>query len=187
MEPTLAIIRERFGELVLGESEHNDVAEATVRELARADQTLATAESCTGGLIAHLLTQIAGVSENYLGGVVSYANSAKVTLLDVPDELLARHGAVSSEVAEAMARGIREVLGTDLGLSVTGIAGPSGGSPEKPVGLVYLGLAHSAGTSSRRLDIGGDQPRNIIQSRSAKHALNWVRVHLLRGWQTARA
>jgi nicotinamide-nucleotide amidase len=181
LEPSLAMIRERFGELVLGESEEDDVPEAAVRELARTRRTLATAESCTGGLVAHWLTQIAGVSENYLGGVVSYANSAKVMLLGVSEELLAKHGAVSAAVAEAMARGIRDTLQSDLGLSVTGIAGPGGGSAEKPVGLVYLGLAHADGVSSRRLDIGADQPRHVIQSRSAKHALNWVRLHLLRG------
>jgi nicotinamide-nucleotide amidase len=179
IEPTLALIRERFGELVLGDSEHDDVPQAAVRALASANKTLVTAESCTGGLIAHLLTEIAGVSDYYLGGVVSYANSAKVKLLGVPEELINAHGAVSAEVAEAMARGIRESLQADLGVSVTGIAGPGGGSAEKPVGLVYLGLAHASGVSSRRLDIGADQPRHIIQSRSAKHALNWVRLHVL--------
>jgi nicotinamide-nucleotide amidase len=93
--------------------------------------------------------------------------------------LLDAHGAVSAPVAEAMAAGIRERLGADLGLSVTGIAGPSGGTPEKPVGLVYLGLADSAGTRSRRLDLGSLHSRDFLQLRAAKSALNWARLALL--------
>jgi nicotinamide-nucleotide amidase len=181
LEPTLAIIRERFGDLVLGDSESVDVPEAAVNELARTHKTLATAESCTGGLIAHQLTKIAGVSEQYLGGVVSYANHAKVAWLGVPDSLIAKHGAVSPEVAEAMAIGARTAVGADIGLSVTGVAGPGGGTAEKPVGLVYIGLADAQGASTRRLSLGAEQPRHVIQSRSAKHALNWVRLHLLKG------
>ena len=181
LEPTLALIRERFGDLVLGESESIDVPDAAVNELARASKTLATAESCTGGLIAHLLTKIAGVSDHYLGGVVSYANNAKVAWLGVPESLIAQRGAVSPEVAEAMAIGARTTVGADIGLSVTGVAGPGGGTVEKPVGLVYLGLATAHGATSRRLSLGAEQPRHVIQSRSAKHALNWVRLYLLHG------
>ena len=112
-----------------------------------------------------MITAIAGVSPYYLGGVVSYANEAKTELLGVPPRLIEAHGAVSPEVAAAMAEGVRKRLGADLGLSTTGVAGPSGGTPEKPVGLVYLGLATSKGTQTRRLDIGSDQPRDIIQQR----------------------
>jgi len=133
-----------------------------------------------GGLIAQMLTRIAGVSPNYPGGVVSYANEAKSELLGVPAALIEAHGAVSPEVAEAMAVGVRNRLRADLGLSVTGIAGPSGGTPLKPVGLVYLGLADTAGVQTRRLDLGSEQPRDIIQGRAAKSALNWVRLHLAR-------
>ena len=147
--------------------------------LPRIGATLATAESCTGGMIAQMITAIAGVSPHYLGGVVSYANLAKSELLGVPPALIETHGAVSPEVAAAMAEGVRNRLGADLGLSTTGVAGPSGGTPEKPVGLVYLGLATSKGTQTRRLDIGSDQPRDIIQRRSSKAALNWVRLTLL--------
>jgi nicotinamide-nucleotide amidase len=180
IEPTLATIRERFGELVVGEADGEDVPQALFKQLARTGSTLATAESCTGGLIAHRLTEMAGVSEYYLGGVVSYANEAKVALIDVPEALLAQHGAVSAEVAEAMARGVRAKLNADVGLSVTGVAGPGGGTAEKPVGLVYLGLASSDGVASRRLDLGPEQPRHVIQSRSAKLAMNWARLHLFR-------
>ena len=180
MEPTLAIIRERFGSLIVGEGP-DDVAEALVAQLARTGSTLATAESCTGGLLAHMLTSIAGVSPYYRGGVVSYANEAKSELLGVDPGLIQAHGAVSPQVAEAMAAGVRRRLGTDLGLGVTGVAGPSGGSPEKPVGLVYLGLATADRVESRRLDIGPEQPRHVIQTCAAKGALNWARLALIKG------
>jgi nicotinamide-nucleotide amidase len=179
-EATAALIHQRFGSMVLGEGAI-DVSEAVVAQLERTRATLATAESCTGGLIAHLITAIAGVSPFYLGGVVSYSNVAKATLLDVPSELMESYGAVSPEVAAAMARGARARLGADISISATGVAGPSGGSAEKPVGLVYLGLATAAGVQTRRLDIGPEQPRDIIQRRSAKIALNWVRL-TLRSW-----
>jgi nicotinamide-nucleotide amidase len=178
IEPTAKLIYERFGSMVVGEGS-NDVPEAVFAQLARTGATLATAESCTGGVVAQMITTIAGVSPYYLGGAVSYANHAKVELLGVPRTLIEAHGAVSPEVAAAMAEGVRNRLGADLGISTTGVAGPSGGTPEKPVGLVYLGLATSRGTQTRRLDIGSDQPRDIIQRRSAKAALNWVRVTLL--------
>jgi nicotinamide-nucleotide amidase len=178
IEPTVKLIYERFGSLVVGEGSE-DVPEAVAAQLAAADATLATAESCTGGVVAQMITAIPGVSQSYLGGVVSYANQAKIDLLGVPAILIENHGAVSPEVAAAMAEGVRTRLGADLGLATTGVAGPSGGTPEKPVGLVYLGLATSKGTQSRRLDIGSDQPRDIIQRRSSKAALNWVRLTLL--------
>ena len=178
IEPTSKLIYERFGSLVVGEGT-DDVPEATVAQLAANGATLATAESCTGGVVAQMITAIAGVSPFYLGGAVSYANLAKVELLGVPAALIETHGAVSPEVAAAMAEGVRNRLGADLGLSTTGVAGPSGGSPDKPVGLVYLGLATSRDTQTRRLDIGSDQPRDIIQRRASKAALNWVRLSLL--------
>jgi nicotinamide-nucleotide amidase len=178
IEPTLEIIRRRFGSLVIGEVEGEDLAEALVHELAHAGRTIAVAESCTGGLIAAQLTKIPGVSAHFLGGVVSYSNDVKERILGVPRALLELHGAVSPEVAEAMAAGVRERLGADLGLSVTGIAGPGGGTAEKPVGLVYLGLATATGVESRKLNIGPEQPRDVIRSRSAKHAMNWARLSL---------
>lgn len=178
IKPTAELIYERFGSLVVGEGS-DDVAEGLVAQLARTGSTLATAESCTGGLLAHMLTAIAGVSAHYQGGVVSYANLAKSELLGVPPALIDSHGAVSAEVAAAMAEGVRQRLSADIGLSTTGVAGPGGGSAEKPVGLVYVGLASPRGSKTRRLDIGSDQPREIIQSRSSKAALNWARLSLL--------
>ena len=175
IEPTAAAIYDRFGPLIVGEGAE-DVVDALVRELSRAGATLAVAESCTGGMIAQQITAIPGVSSCFLGGVVSYANAAKVGLLGVPAELIESHGAVSGEVAEAMARGVRERFGADVGVSVTGIAGPSGGTPEKPVGLVYLGLATADAVESRRFDIGPDQPREVIRARAAKYAMNWARL-----------
>lgn len=177
MEPTLALIRERFSDLILGEGS-TDVADALVALLERHKVTIATAESCTGGLIAQKITSIPGVSSFFPGGVVSYANAAKEELLGVPRSLLEQFGAVSSQVAEAMATGVRSRFHAELGLSVTGVAGPSGGTPEKPVGLVWLGLATPEGVSSRKLEIGPEQPRDVIQSRAAKHALNWARLYL---------
>ena len=178
IKPTAELIYERFGSLVVGEGS-DDVAEGLVAQLARTGATLATAESCTGGLIAHLLTAIAGVSAYYQGGVVSYANLAKSELLGVPPQLIESHGAVSPEVAAAMAEGVRNRLSADIGISTTGVAGPGGGTPHKPVGLVYIGLATAHGTKTRRLDIGAEQPRDVIQSRSSKAALNWARLSLL--------
>jgi len=178
IEPTAQVIYQRFGSLILGE-DSVDVPEALLAQLIRTGATLATAESCTGGQIAHMITALAGVSPFYLGGVVSYANEAKTELLGVPVALLEAHGAVSPEVAAAMAEGVRNRLGSDLGLSATGVAGPTGGTAEKPVGLVYLGLATSKGVQTRRLDIGSEQPRDVIQQRSSKSALNWARLTLL--------
>ncbi|MGO9463994.1 MAG: competence/damage-inducible protein A [Isosphaeraceae bacterium] len=177
IKPTAELIYERFGNLVVGEGT-DDVAEGLVAQLARTGSTLATAESCTGGLIAHLITAIAGVSAYYQGGVVSYANTAKSELLGVSPHLIESHGAVSAEVAAAMAEGVRNRLSADIGISTTGVAGPGGGTPEKPVGLVYVGLATARGTKTRRLDIGSEQPREVIQSRSSKAALNWARLSL---------
>lgn len=184
MAPTIATIYERFADLILGEGA-DDLPEAVFVQLRRTGATIATAESCTGGQVASLLTRLPGISAHYLGGVVSYANAAKVALLGVAPELLEERGAVSAEVAAEMAAGVRRRLGADLGVSVTGIAGPGGGSPEKPVGLVYLGLAVGEVVSTRKLEIGPEQPRSIIQGRSAKHALNWVR-QTLRGMEDGR-
>jgi nicotinamide-nucleotide amidase len=177
-EPTAALIYERFGNLIVGEGSI-DVPEAVVAHMVRTGATLAAAESCTGGLISHLITAIAGVSPYFLGSIVSYSNEAKIDLLGVPRELIETHGAVSAQVAEAMATGARARFHSDLAISATGVAGPGGGSADKPVGLVYLGLADSRGVETRRLELGPEQPRDIIQRRSAKIALNWVRLALL--------
>jgi nicotinamide-nucleotide amidase len=166
--------------MILGEGTV-DMPQSVFAELMRSKSTLATAESCTGGLIAHMMTALPGVSPFYPGGVVSYSNESKTELLGVPGPLIEAHGAVSPEVAAAMAEGVRKRFGAELGLSTTGVAGPTGGSSEKPVGLVYLGLSTPDGTQTRRVDIGADQPRAIIQHRASKAALNWARLALLRG------
>lgn len=149
------------------------LAAATARLLTAAGLTVALAESCTGGLIAKLLTDQPGASAFFERGAVTYANSAKTGWLNVPPPLLAKSGAVSAECARAMARGIRRTANTDLGLAVTGIAGPDGGSAEKPVGTVFLALATTAGERIEELLVRGD--RNQIRLRSACTALDWLR------------
>jgi len=148
--------------------------EEHVLDLCRAHGlTLATAESCTGGLVAARLTSVPGSSEVVLGGVVAYANDVKERELGVPAALLAEHGAVSAECAEAMANGVRDRLHADIGVSVTGIAGPDGGTAEKPVGLVYVHAASPGGSIGRELSFPGD--RASIRARSVVVALHLVR------------
>ncbi|HWE64774.1 MAG TPA: CinA family protein [Chloroflexota bacterium] len=134
--------------------------------------TLATAESCTGGLIAHLLTRVAGVSAVFNGGIVAYANEAKRDLLGIEESVLLRHGAVSEPVALAMARGARRAFGVALAVSTTGVAGPGGGTPDKPVGLVYIAVSREAGDQCRRFRFAGDRAENIIQA--AREALRLI-------------
>ncbi len=129
--------------------------------------TVATAESCTGGLVAHLLTEVPGSSGYFAGGVISYSDAVKRAELDVPAELLERHGAVSAQVAVAMADGVRTRLGTDLGIGVTGVAGPDGGSEAKPVGLVYVAVAGLGPADVRRLVWSGDRSANKRDSARA--------------------
>ena len=135
-------------------------------------KTIATAESCSGGLIAHRLTNVPGASTPFVGGVVAYSNQVKQALLGVPEELLAAHGAVSEPVARAMAEGVRARLGTDWSVAVTGIAGPGGGSPEKPVGLVYMAVAGPGDTRAVRFQFSGD--RESVKSQTAEAALELV-------------
>lgn len=139
--------------------------------------TLAVAESCTGGLIAERLTEVPGSSKYFVEGVVAYANDAKIRTLGVEPILLMEHGAVSAPVAEAMAIGVRKRAGTDFGLSVTGVAGPDGGTAEKPVGLVYIALASESGTEHRELRLPGD--RHLIRWRASQSALDLLRRRLL--------
>jgi len=138
--------------------------------------TLVTAESCTGGLIAHLLTNIPGSSDYFLGGVVSYSNALKMQLLGVPEALLIEHGAVSGPVALAMASGARTRLGADTAISVTGIAGPGGGTPEKPVALTYIGVSGPWGDSADRYVWQGNRLENKL--RSAEKALELLAEQL---------
>ena len=171
--------RIRLGDIVYGEE--NDTMESVVgRLLAERNMTLALAESCTGGLIGHRLTQVPGSSSYVDRGIISYSNRAKVDLLGVSPDLLARHGAVSAEVAAAMARGIRERSSVSVGLSVTGIAGPGGATDTKPVGLVYVGVdggPNDAFTKEFRFH-GGD--RGVIKQRSSQAALDQLRRWLIK-------
>ncbi len=139
--------------------------------------TLAVAESCTGGLIAERLTSVPGSSVYFKEGVVAYSNDAKIRTLGVDSELILEHGAVSAEVAEAMAEGIKARADVDFGISVTGIAGPGGGTEEKPIGLVFIALADDAHTEHRRLRIPGD--RHLIRWRSSQAALDLLRRRLI--------
>jgi nicotinamide-nucleotide amidase len=129
--------------------------------------SIATAESCTGGLVAKLITDQAGSSSFFRGGVVSYANEAKTALLGVPPELLESHGAVSAQAARVMAAGVRARLDADMGVSVTGVSGPGGGSAAKPIGLTYVAVADVAGEEVRRFVWSGDRDSNRHSSASA--------------------
>lgn len=134
--------------------------------------SLAAAESCSGGLIAHRVTNISGSSAYFLGGVVSYSNEAKEKLLGVPHELLTAHGAVSEPVARAMAEGARGVFGSDYAIGVTGIAGPTGGTAEKPVGLVFIAVAGPGDTVVGRHLFEG--PRDVVKEKTAETALTML-------------
>jgi nicotinamide-nucleotide amidase len=146
--------------------------------LAENGKTLSLAESCTGGLIAQRLTEISGSSKYFIEGVVAYANEAKIRTLNVPAQLIETHGAVSAEVAEAMAKGMRERTNTDYAVSVTGIAGPTGGSEEKPVGLVFIGYSDENETRSFKTILPGD--RELVRWRASQAALEYLRRRILK-------
>jgi nicotinamide-nucleotide amidase len=169
-------IEDALGEAVFC-TEDKSLEEVVGIFLGMRNATIAVAESCTGGLIAKRLTDIPGSSNYFLGGVVCYCNQSKIDLLGVEPELLASHGAVSSEVACAMAAGVRRRFASSYGLSVTGIAGPSGGSPEKPVGLVYLGWDNGSEVISQRAQFTSD--REGIRHWAAQTALNLIRKALI--------
>jgi len=140
---------------------------------------LAVAESCTGGLIGHLLTNVPGASDYYIGGIVSYANDVKTHVLGVSPVTIEKHGAVSGETVLEMARGVRHILKADIGLSVSGIAGPGGGTPEKPVGTVWIGLNSEEAEQARCYVWGGD--RIEIKEYAARQALEIVVEYLTEG------
>ncbi|HEY6365397.1 MAG TPA: nicotinamide-nucleotide amidohydrolase family protein, partial [Candidatus Binatia bacterium] len=156
--------------------------EATLEEivgqlLLAKQQTLALAESCTGGYISHRITRVAGSSAYHYGGAVTYSNDAKIRFLGVNPATLESHGAVSRETALEMSRGIKERTGAGVGLSVTGIAGPLGGSPEKPVGTVWISVAQDNYHEARLYNFHGDRERVITGTSQA--ALHWLRTILL--------
>jgi len=171
---TAALSRE-VGEVLLG-PEAATLEELVGRRLRDQDLTLAVAESCTGGLICHRLTNVPGSSDYFMGGVVTYSNLAKMDLLRVAGETLEQNGAVSEAVAQAMALGVKEIFHTPLGLAVTGIAGPTGGSVDKPVGTVWIGLATAAGVEAKQYRFHGS--REEIKALSAQTALDWLRREL---------
>ena len=140
-------------------------------------QTLAVAESCTGGLLSQRLTSISGASRSFLGGAVTYSNEMKIDICGVPPRLIDTYGAVSADVAEVMARGIRHRTGASMGVGITGIAGPNGGTEEKPVGLVYIAISYGSKTESMECHFRGD--RNRIRLWASQQALDLIRRRLM--------
>ena len=178
LEPVEAEIRARTGALCFGVDEAS-LASVLLEQLRSRGQTLAVAESCTGGGLGASLAAVPGASDVLLGGVIAYANRVKHGLLGVPAELLEAHGAVSDPVARAMAEGARRATGADWALALTGVAGPGGGSAEKPVGLVHIAVAGPAGCSSEGVRFGASRGRGWIQTLAAGEALNRLRLALL--------
>lgn len=176
-EADAGLVRERLGDVVFGEG-NATLEESVAVALSASQATLATAESCTGGLMAKRLTDIPGSSRWFREGFVTYANEAKTARLGVSEALLAEHGAVSAPVAEAMAAGAARQAGTDYAISTTGVAGPSGGTPAKPVGLVFIGLSSPDGVMSRRFTWGDHFSRDEIRDAACKTALNMLRMRL---------
>lgn len=168
-------ILERMGPYVFARG-NREMEDAVGETLLKAGKTLSVAESCTGGLIGHRLTEASGSSAYFLGGVVSYSNAAKVDLLGVSAKTIEIHGAVSGETAAQMAEGVKDRLKSDIGLAVTGIAGPDGGSRDKPVGTVHVGLSGKSGTSTQKYRFWGK--RKQIKQQTAMMALDWVRRYL---------
>ena len=142
------------------------------RELVRHSLTLCTAESCTGGLVAGRVTSVSGASGFFEGGFITYSNAAKSRLIGVPEELIERYGAVSDETARAMAEGARKKLCTDMSVAVTGIAGPTGGGPDKPVGTVYISVSREGKTAVRKFLFTGTRHR--IRRQTTEEALKFV-------------
>ena len=181
MKPLSEEICRRIGSFVYA-SDCETLEELVVRELLRQGKTLATAESCTGGLLSKRITDVSGASQVFEMGAVTYANRIKEQVLGVSHQTLEEHGAVSPQTAAQMAEGIRRAAGSDLGIGITGIAGPGGGTPEKPVGLVYIALSDGETTWVRRMNPGSaGRPRSRSWQRNAaaSHALDMVRRYLL--------
>jgi nicotinamide-nucleotide amidase len=177
--PIVADIQERSGSFCYGLDD--STLESVAGDLLRKQGlTISSAESCTGGLLSKRLTDVAGSSEYISLNVVTYSNAAKQKVLNVSEDLLNEFGAVSPECAEAMAHGVRRVSGADIGIGVTGIAGPGGGTEDKPVGLVYLGLSSADHYVGKKLLLPARLGRMEIRHRTANEALNMVRLHLLK-------
>jgi nicotinamide-nucleotide amidase len=177
LESDARLVRQRLGDAVFAEAGRR-MEDVVADLLAARRATVAVAESCTGGLVAAKLVNVQGISDYLLEGVVAYSNASKVRLLGVAEDLIRAHGAVSEPVVRAMAEGVRTRSGADFGLAVTGIAGPDGGSPDKPVGTAWMALADPAGTQAAREIFTGDRP--LIRERAANYVLNMLRLKLLR-------
>jgi len=175
IEKDVQNLRDLLGDLIYGTDEQT-LAEVVGKKLAQQNKTIAVAESCTGGLITKMLTDIPGASRYFTYGWVTYSNQAKITELGVPAELIEKYGAVSEQVAEVMAKGAREKAGTDFTIATTGIAGPEGGSEQKPVGLVYIAVSSEKGCQRKRFIFS--HTRETIRQRTAQMALNMLRIEL---------
>lgn len=177
-------LRASFADSLFAVDDERAVEELVLESSRAAGLTLATAESCTGGLVGARLTDVPGASRAYLGGVIAYSDEAKRAELDVPEKILLDHGAVSDETAAAMAAGARHRFGADVAVAVTGIAGPGGGTPEKPVGLVFIAVESPGGASTRRFELPGD--REAVRSRATGLALHMLRRVLAQSGAPAR-
>ena len=155
----------------------NSIEEVIIQLANSKNSTVSTAESCTGGLIGHRLTEVSGSSDVYKGGFVVYNNESKIDLLGVDKSILKKYGAVSEETAQAMAKNVTNIFASDYGISVTGIAGPSGGTDQKPVGLVYIGFAKNDDVKVKKFHFGTNRKKNKL--RTSQAALNWLRLSLL--------
>jgi len=175
IEALEARFTERIGKYIFG-YDNEELPDIIGKLLRERNATIAVAESCTGGLLGKLFTDIPGSSEYFLGGVIAYSNDIKTKILNVPALTLERHGAVSAETARHMADGVRNLTGAMIGVSITGVAGPTGGTLEKPVGLTYVGLATPDGLKSKDLHYGKDRERN--RQRAAYSAMDVVRRYL---------
>lgn len=175
-EPAVREVRQVLGDVVYG-VDVDSLEQVVVQEMTARGLTLATAESCTGGLMGKRITDVPGASAYYLGGVVSYQNEVKENLLGVRHETLITKGAVSEDTACQMAEGVRKALGADIGISTTGVAGPGGGTPEKPVGLIYVGISTKDKTWAVRI-LRPRQSRESLRRLASSTAFDLVRRHL---------
>ena len=169
------LLRSKLDKLVYG-TDDQTLAEVVGRMLAQQKKTISVAESCTGGCLAAMLTDVPGASEYFTHGWVTYSNSAKINELGVPDELIRKHGSVSSQVAEAMAQGAIKKAAADFAIAITGIAGPAGGTEQKPVGLVYICVDSDNHCETKRFIFSHN--RASIRRRAAQTALNMLRLKL---------
>jgi len=169
------LLRSTLGELVYGTDEQT-LADVVGEKLVQQNKTIAVAESCTGGCLAKLLTDTPGASRYFMYGWVTYSNAAKTTELGIPAELIEKHGAVSSQVAQAMAQNARKKAHTDFAIGITGIAGPTGASEQKPVGLVYISVGSVSECETQRFVFSHDRDSN--RRRAAQTALNMLRLKI---------